>query len=202
MPQFVSDQTGMSRAERRKAREKMRKAAQVDHGKRGQHPNSRAALAANTPRSPVTLGPRCKGIAKHSGKPCGQPAVRGADFCCYHGGREQAPTSSAARRWYRKTGQRLDDIGRTKNALRKQLQGVTPEERQTVGERMPRRVAGGPVAFLQLLVMGINALRAFRDQTDPLAWQRFTRHAAGQAFKPKHPSGERFDKDRNAKGRE
>lgn len=166
----------MNQGERRKARELMRRAAVQDHGGRGKSPGSRAALAANRPRSPVTLGPRCAG-KNNRGQPCGQPAVNGASMCCYHGGREQAPTGSAARRWYLKTGQIIETMGQAKRQLRAQARTHPIEDHLVVGKHLPSRVAGGALAYWQALLMGLNALQSRRDGTDPMAWQRFILHS-------------------------
>jgi hypothetical protein len=53
------------------------------------------AFIAN--RNNIANMPRCQATAKHSGKRCGQVALKGARFCHYHGGLKEAEATARAR---------------------------------------------------------------------------------------------------------
>ncbi len=169
----------MHRALKRKARELTERLAQIDHGQRGMAQASRDALKRHRCPGAVAraAGRQCEAIANSTGERCKVQCVGKANRCCHHGGHELDPTCSATVRWHRRTGRMVEAIRRQKKALGQIIKTMTDEERMTVGQYVSPRAAGGRVTRDQALVLGVFALRAFRDDTDPLAWSKWVKNA-------------------------
>ena len=176
----------MHRAAKRKARELTERLAQVDHGQRGMSQGSRDALAKHRCSNAAAraAGRQCEGMASSTGERCKLLCVGRSPRCSHHGGHELDPTCGATVRWHRRAGHKIEAIRRLKRILRETIRTITQEERCTVEGYVSPRAAGGRVVRDQALVLGVHALRALRDQTDPLAWSKWIRTTKAMKIKP------------------
>ncbi len=176
----------MHRALKRKARELTERLAQVDHGQRGTAQASRDALARHRCPGAVARAAarQCEATARSTGKRCKSLCVGRANRCHHHGGHELDPTCSATVRWHRRTGHKVESIRRLKKNLRETIKTITDEESMTIRGYVSPRAAGGRVTRDQALVLGVFALRAFRDGTDPLAWSKWVANTKRMKVRP------------------
>lgn len=82
------------------------------------------------PQEPFCISklPKCQAIAKHSGKRCGQLAMKGKRVCYIHGGKSPGAPKENKNAW--KHGQR----SRETIELNKQLRTLIRESQETLRE--------------------------------------------------------------------
>jgi hypothetical protein len=111
----------------------MRETALINAKTPNDYPIGRGKLINGLPGLDLQSLPRCSATAKHSGKRCGQPCVKGKTKCRWHGGRSSGPKTTEGRDAIRKANTRHGRYSQEFKACRREYRELVRELRAALG---------------------------------------------------------------------